>query len=86
MDKMVPECEVSAPDAKVYPQSCLNKQDADLLTLEEDKTKSKPFELYKRRTSVVVGRKVFLDVVGEALSEYKYVGPNQRADLVLACR
>ncbi|KAL8515990.1 hypothetical protein ACS0TY_014608 [Phlomoides rotata] len=86
MDKMVPECEVSAQDDKVYPQSCLDKEDADHMTLEEDKRKSKPFELYKRRTSVVVGRKIFLKVVGEALSEYKYVGPNQRADLVLACR
>ncbi|XP_039017438.1 P-loop NTPase domain-containing protein LPA1 homolog 2-like [Hibiscus syriacus] len=45
-----------------------------------------PFELYKRRTSVIVERRTFLDVVCDALAEYKYVGPNQRADLVLACR
>ncbi|OVA18030.1 hypothetical protein BVC80_1835g439 [Macleaya cordata] len=44
------------------------------------------FELYKRRTTIVVTRKMFLDVVCDALSEYKYVGANQRADLVLACR
>ncbi|KAL6967186.1 hypothetical protein U1Q18_032988 [Sarracenia purpurea var. burkii] len=50
------------------------------------KTKSKPFDSYKRRTTVVVRRKTFLDVVCDALTEYKYVGPNQRADLALACR
>ncbi|KAI8573599.1 hypothetical protein RHMOL_Rhmol01G0289700 [Rhododendron molle] len=50
------------------------------------KSKSKPFESYKRRTTMVVRRKTFLDVVCDALAEYKYVGPNQRADLVLACR
>ncbi|CAL1404206.1 unnamed protein product [Linum trigynum] len=50
------------------------------------KGRSVPFELYKRRTTLVVRRETFLDVVCEALAEYKYVGPNQRADLVLACR
>ncbi|XWS74324.1 hypothetical protein CRYUN_Cryun02cG0205100 [Craigia yunnanensis] len=52
----------------------------------DDRNKSIPFELYKRRTSVVVKRETFLDVVCDALDEYKYVGPNQRADLILACR
>lgn len=94
LEKLVPEfAEVSKQDAKVYPQReteqsldpCLDKEDADhLLPVQE--SKSKPFELYKRRTTMVVGRKKFLDVVCEALSEYKYVGSNQRADLVLACR
>ncbi|KAK8641574.1 hypothetical protein V6N13_010970 [Hibiscus sabdariffa] len=51
-----------------------------------DLASNKPFELYKKRTSVVVKRETFLDVVCDALAEYKYVGPNQRADLVLACR
>ncbi|KAI3793769.1 hypothetical protein L1987_36391 [Smallanthus sonchifolius] len=51
-----------------------------------DKTRSMPFESYKKRTTVVVKRKRFVDVVCDALAEYKYVGPNQRADLVLACR
>ncbi|KAL7115830.1 hypothetical protein ACP275_04G205300 [Erythranthe tilingii] len=60
--------------------------DANNLDLDEDKSKSRPFELYKKRTTVVVRRNLFLDVVCEALSEYKYVGPNQRADLVIACR
>nr|XP_043610427.1 P-loop NTPase domain-containing protein LPA1 homolog 2 [Erigeron canadensis] len=46
----------------------------------------KPFESYKKRTTVVIKRKRFIDVVCDALSEYKYVGPNQRADFVLACR
>lgn len=52
----------------------------------DDKSTSVPFELYKRRTTVVVRRETFLDIVCDALSEYKYVGPNQRADLILACR
>lgn len=47
---------------------------------------SVPFELYKRQTTVVVTREAFLNVVCDALSAYKYVGPNQRADLVVACR
>ncbi|KAH0922447.1 hypothetical protein HID58_022465 [Brassica napus] len=51
-----------------------------------DKDKSKPFEMYKRRTTVFVTRQIFLDVVCDALAEYKYVGRDQRADLILACR
>ncbi|KAF8050584.1 hypothetical protein N665_1935s0001 [Sinapis alba] len=51
-----------------------------------DKDKSKPFEMYKRRTTVDVSRQIFLDVVCDALAEYKYVGRDQRADLILACR
>ncbi|XP_041994810.1 P-loop NTPase domain-containing protein LPA1 homolog 2-like [Salvia splendens] len=66
--------------------ACLDKADVVDSALEEDKSKEEPFELYKRRTTVVVRRKFFLDTVCEALSEYKYVGPNQRADLVIACR
>lgn len=85
---------VSQQDVKAYlnreteshVDSCLDKADAVSLSLEEDKSMPEPFELYKRRTTVVVRRKFFLDVVCEALSEYKYVGPNQRADLVIACR
>lgn len=53
---------------------------------DDGKSTSVPFELYKRRTTVVVRRETFLDIVCDALAEYKYVGPNQRADLVLACR
>ncbi|KAJ6806012.1 P-loop NTPase domain-containing protein LPA1-like [Iris pallida] len=49
-------------------------------------SRTMPFELYKRLTTVVVTREKFLKVTCGALSEYKYVGPNQRADLVLACR
>lgn len=44
------------------------------------------FELYKRRTTAVVARETFLNVVCDALAEYKYVGHKQRADLDLACR
>ncbi|CAN8301053.1 unnamed protein product [Cochlearia groenlandica] len=51
-----------------------------------DKSKSKPFEMYKRRTTVVVARETFVNVVCDALAEYKYVGHDQRADLILACK
>lgn len=51
-----------------------------------DKISSRQFELYKRHSTVVVSRPVFLNVVCDALSAYKYVGPNQMADLLLACR
>ncbi|KAK1426283.1 hypothetical protein QVD17_14954 [Tagetes erecta] len=50
---------------------------------EED---GKHFESYMKRTAVVIKRKSFIDVVCDALAEYKYVGPNQRSDFVLACR
>ncbi|CAI9761525.1 unnamed protein product [Fraxinus pennsylvanica] len=96
VDKLISSClDALQQNAKVYPQretdfigdSCVDKMDAnEHLSSEVDKSKSKPFELYKRRTTVVVRRKTFLDVVCEALADYKYVGPNQRADLVLACR
>ncbi|XP_010503159.1 PREDICTED: P-loop NTPase domain-containing protein LPA1 homolog 2 [Camelina sativa] len=62
----------------------LNRLVAD--DVDVDKNKSKPFEMYKRRTTVVVSREIFLDVVCDALAEYKYVGRDQRADLILACR
>ncbi|XP_059297525.1 P-loop NTPase domain-containing protein LPA1 homolog 2-like [Lycium ferocissimum] len=65
-------------EASNYIDTCLDKVD--------DKSKSKPFELYKKRTTIVVRRKTFLDVVCDALTEYKYMGPNQRDDLALACR
>ncbi|XP_042511380.1 P-loop NTPase domain-containing protein LPA1 homolog 2-like [Macadamia integrifolia] len=67
---------------------CLGKgEDCDhLVSDKEERSKSKPFELYKRRTTAVVKREAFLDVVCVVLAEYKYVGPNQRADLALACR
>lgn len=45
----------------------------------------KLYESYKRCTSYV-NRAKFLDIVCSVLSEYKYVGPSQRADLILACR
>ncbi|PKU77623.1 P-loop NTPase domain-containing protein LPA1-like [Dendrobium catenatum] len=51
-----------------------------------DKISSRQFELYKRHSTVIVTRPTFLNVVCDALSVYKYVGPNQMADLLLACR
>ncbi|CAH8367526.1 unnamed protein product [Eruca vesicaria subsp. sativa] len=65
--------------------TCVNKANC-LVADDVDKDKSKPFEVYKRRTTVVVLRQIFLDVVCDALAEYKYVGRDQRADLILACR
>jgi hypothetical protein len=57
-----------------------------LLSGKDYGSKSVPFELYKRRTTVFVRRETFLDIVCDVMAEYKYVGPNQRADLMLACR
>ncbi|GAY59745.1 hypothetical protein CUMW_196840 [Citrus unshiu] len=65
------------------PGSCFCKEE---VSESGDRSKRIPFELYKRRTTVVVSRETFIDVVCDALTEYKYVGHNQRADLVLACR
>lgn len=53
---------------------------------EGDNNNNIPFELYKRSRTAVVGRELFLDVICDSLAKYKYVGPNQRADLILACR
>ncbi|KAI7997912.1 hypothetical protein LOK49_LG10G01667 [Camellia lanceoleosa] len=60
--------------------------DSDLVLEKDDKCSSKPFEFCKRRMSVAVERETFLDVVCGVLAEYKYVGPTQRADFILACR
>ncbi|XP_022996160.1 P-loop NTPase domain-containing protein LPA1 homolog 2-like isoform X1 [Cucurbita maxima] len=57
-----------------------------LKSCKDGENKNIPFELYKRRTTLIVRRANFLDVVCKALAEYKYVSPNQRADLLLACR
>ena len=66
--------------------TCLDKTEIIQHFVSAKADRSVPFELYKRRTTVVVMRESFLNVVCGALAEYKYVGPNQRADLVLACR
>ncbi|PNY03758.1 2-phosphoglycerate kinase [Trifolium pratense] len=68
--------------------ACLGKTDIGnhLLSGKDYGSKSVPFELYKRRTTVFVRRETFLDIVCDVMAEYKYVGPNQRADLILACR
>lgn len=61
-------------------------ESSNTVSKNDDNIRSIPFESYKKRTTVIVKRKRFIDVVCDALAEYKYVGPNQRADLVLACR
>ncbi|XP_010253954.1 PREDICTED: P-loop NTPase domain-containing protein LPA1 homolog 2-like [Nelumbo nucifera] len=60
--------------------------DNHLVSEKDDGYNSKPFELYKRQTTLFVKRETFLNVVCDSLALYKYVGPNQRADLLLACR
>ncbi|CAL5419903.1 unnamed protein product [Camellia sinensis] len=60
--------------------------DSDLVLEKDDKCSTKPFEFCKRRMSVAVERETFLDVVCGVLAEYKYVGPTQRTDFILACR
>lgn len=96
-DPLLPEVmNASALDASVglekvngcRTSNCLHKTEAGshLVAVRDERRKGVPFELYKRRTTVVVRRETFLNVVCDALAEYKYVGPNQRADLVLACR
>ncbi|KAE8656863.1 P-loop NTPase domain-containing protein LPA1-like protein 1 [Hibiscus syriacus] len=69
-----------------FDEFCRAEEGNNLTSIKDGRNKQIPFELYKRRTSVIVKRGTFLDVVCYALAEYKYVGPNQRADLVLACR
>jgi protoporphyrinogen oxidase len=63
-------------------------EDHEMLNPEVPDTSSSsvPFELYKTQTTILVSREKFLNVACDALSSYKYVGPNQKADLLLACR
>ncbi|KAJ1281650.1 hypothetical protein BS78_04G322000 [Paspalum vaginatum] len=63
-----------------------NGDGTDTPKILERSSSSIPFELYKNQTTVVISREEFVNVVCDALSVYKYVGPNQKADLLLACR
>lgn len=74
---------IESPSGKPNDQ---NKGDSKLEEEDVDASNTVPFELYKRQTTVVVPREVFLRVTCDVLSQYKYVGPNQRADFILACR
>lgn len=49
-------------------------------------SKNKSFDLYKRNAMAVVRREKFLDVICDSLTQYHYVGPSQRSDILLACR
>lgn len=71
---------------KVRDDICLGKAKIDQTSEKAERSDGVPYELYKRRKTVVIKRERFLDVVCDALAEYKYMSPNQRADLVLACR
>ncbi|KAG6556227.1 hypothetical protein Mapa_002168 [Marchantia paleacea] len=71
----------------------IDKQHSDLDTIISDLKEVENFQgnnrtckPTKKRASVTVNREKFLDVVCDALADYQYVGPNQRADLMLACR
>ncbi|BBN09018.1 hypothetical protein MPTK1_4g16430 [Marchantia polymorpha subsp. ruderalis] len=71
----------------------IEKQHSDLDTIISDLKEVESFpgnnktcKPTKKRASVTVNREKFLDVVCDALADYQYVGPNQRADLMLACR
>ncbi|XP_057865642.1 P-loop NTPase domain-containing protein LPA1 homolog 2 isoform X2 [Cryptomeria japonica] len=59
-----------------------NQKERESTEKDEDRKQT----LYKKRISVVVTREKFLDVVCDSLAEYRYVGPNQRADFIVACR
>ncbi|CAM0943089.1 unnamed protein product [Alopecurus aequalis] len=63
-------------------------EDPEMLNTEipDASSSSVPFELYKTQTTILVSREKFLNVACDALSAYKYVGSNQKADLLLACR
>jgi len=84
--------DMSYLDSKIHDSLSANNcsvkaEVASGLAMENDPgSKSQSSESYKRRTTVIVGRDKFLDVVCDALSEYKYVGRNQREDLILSCR
>ncbi|KAF3790789.1 P-loop NTPase domain-containing LPA1-like protein 1 [Nymphaea thermarum] len=49
-------------------------------------SKNKLFDLYKRNAMAIVKREKFLDVICDSLTQYHYVGPSQRSDILLACR
>ncbi|XP_047330978.1 P-loop NTPase domain-containing protein LPA1 homolog 2-like [Impatiens glandulifera] len=44
------------------------------------------FELYKKKTTIVVSKQIFISIICNALAEYKYIGSKQSEDLLLACR
>lgn len=77
----------SSKENEHHQACCLSQEEVSSHSTQEAvDTSTIPFELYKRLTTVVVTRENFLNVACDALSVYKYVGPNQRADLLLACR
>ncbi|XP_042481219.1 P-loop NTPase domain-containing protein LPA1 homolog 2-like isoform X2 [Macadamia integrifolia] len=45
-----------------------------------------PYDVYKKQATVLVERRQFLDTICRCLEEYRYVGPSQRADIILGCR
>lgn len=86
-DALPPETEIAGENiVNGLPDSNGTQADNPIGLQGNEDNNNVPFQLYKRRTTIVVKRDAFLDIVCDALSLYKYVGPNQRADLELACR
>ena len=46
----------------------------------------KLYDVKKRRCTLVLNRAYFMNVVCDAMSQYRYFGPNQRLDFALACK
>ena len=46
----------------------------------------KLYDVHKRRSTLVLDRNKFMNAVCNAMSEYRYFGPNRRNDFALACK
>ncbi|KAI5084627.1 hypothetical protein GOP47_0000796 [Adiantum capillus-veneris] len=46
----------------------------------------KLYDVQQKRSTIVLSRDDFMDVVCDAMSEYRYLGPNQRNDFALASK
>ncbi|WOK94905.1 P-loop NTPase domain-containing protein LPA1-like isoform X2 [Canna indica] len=73
------ECRSIDSEGWTNTKSYLTRENTEMMS-------TMPFELYKRLTTIVVSRQCFLDITCDALAQYKYFGPKQRADLLRACR
>ncbi|KAL6009934.1 hypothetical protein ACLOJK_000365 [Asimina triloba] len=72
----------SLEDFKQCTNKTFDKTSRGLLEENDDK----PFEVYKKQVTMTVTRHRFLEAICNSLEEYRYVGPSQRSDLILACR
>lgn len=65
------------------PLAEIGKKEPKLLDSNGFKVDPKPL---KKRSTTTISRDKFLTVVCDALKQYQYLGPKQRADLMVACR